>query len=251
MSEPWYKESFGPDYLRVYPHRGEDEAEQQLPLLLAELELTPGQRVLDLACGNGRHTRRLRSHSLEAFGMDLSDSLLKQAKLGHDGHGELPYVQGDMRFLPFTDQSFDAVVNLFTSFGYFESDEENRRVLEEIRRILRPKGGLLMDYLNPEIVIRDLVPRSESRRGDLHILQERTYDPVRSRVEKTITLTSEKPEETSIRTFRESVGLFPLRQMREFFEEAGMTVTRALGDFDGSDFSESSPRMILIGRRRS
>src|SRR5207248_726507 len=121
----WFEEWFGEDYLHIYQHRDETEAERAIELIATNLAGRRIDTVLDLACGAGRHTRVLRERWW-TVGLDLSMSLLKLARKESD---DAPYVRADMRELPFGDSSFDLVVNLFTSFGYFDDDSEHVRVL--------------------------------------------------------------------------------------------------------------------------
>ena len=121
----WFEEWFGEDYLHIYQHRDETEAERAIELIATNLAGRQIDTVLDLACGAGRHTRVLRERWW-TVGLDLSLALLRLARRESL---EAPYVRADMRELPFADESFDLVVNLFTSFGYFEDDSEHVRVL--------------------------------------------------------------------------------------------------------------------------
>ena len=130
---PWYKEWFGEEYLELYSHRDDSEAEEHADFV--ERQLGGGARptaVLDLACGAGRHTAALRRRGYRTLGLDLSLTLL--ARMRTQG---LPRVSGDMRRLPFQAESFDWVLNFFTSFGYFERERENFQVLEEIVNLKR------------------------------------------------------------------------------------------------------------------
>ena len=161
----WYEHWFGEEYLDLYPHRDDRDAEQLVDLLAARGVVRAGERVLDLACGAGRHAAALARLAARAVGFDLSLTLLRAAQ--RRGTGAL--VRGDMRVLAFRDRTFDAVVNLFTSFGYFESVGEDAAMLREVARVLRPGGHALFDLMNPEYVVSALVPQSEERRGGLQI----------------------------------------------------------------------------------
>src|SRR5437016_4273852 len=118
---PWYELLFGEDYLRHFrtpPERTAQEVEQ----ILQRLDLPPGSAVLDLCCGYGRHTIPLAQHGYRMTGQDLSDVLLQQARTDAEARGvHVQWVQSDMRRVPF-EKEFDAVINIWTSFGYLENE---------------------------------------------------------------------------------------------------------------------------------
>jgi len=125
----WYKDWFGEEYLELYAHRDAGEADRHVDFVVEHVGGAP-RAVLDLACGAGRHTAALRRRGLRTLGVDLSLVLLAHPP-------RVPAAAGDMRCLPFADASFDWVLNFFTSFGYFERERENFRVLEENVRLLK------------------------------------------------------------------------------------------------------------------
>lgn len=239
---PWYEKSFGEDYLLVYRHRNRDRADREVRAAAQWLDLNAGERVLDLCCGTGRHSIALDNLGLKVTGVDLSPVLLQVGMETSQGR-EIEYVQGDMRDLPFDDGSFDAVFNLFTSFGYFAEDAENEKVLSEIARVIRDQGRFLVDFLNRRAVEKSLVPRSEREEEGVRILEERWIDG--DFVRKKITVIDEKGE----RHYQERVKMYNRDRMVRMMKAAGLTVDSILGDFDGSPYSESdSPRMIITGR---
>jgi len=168
----WFEEWFGEDYLRIYQHRDESEAERAIELIAAHLPGGEIRGVLDLACGAGRHSKPL-CERWWTVGLDLSAALLRVARRDTP---DAPYVRADMRELPFADESFDLVVNLFTSFGYFEDDREHARVLARVRDAMKQDGTFVIDFLNASQVRRNLVPYDERVRllsaGDLERLLE-------------------------------------------------------------------------------
>lgn len=242
----WYKESFGEDYLDLYSHRDQSEADAHVAFVLGAFADGPRpESVLDLACGAGRHTAALRRRDLRALGVDLSLTLLTQRP-------DLPRVSGDMRCLPFADASFDWVLNFFTSFGYFETERENFRVLEEIVRLLTPGGRFLIDFLNKERVLASLEAsesrQEEGRRVDI----QRWYDPASSRINKRITLRRE-PEDGGVpappRTYLESVRAYTRQEVTVGLSWAGLEVTQLYGNFQGDPYHRDSERLIILGRK--
>src|SRR5262249_11630978 len=152
--DPWYASWFGEEYLALYPER--DDHEAALQALFARDVLAPyagrgAVPFLDLACGTGRHAVSLAEGGAVA-GLDLSLPLLATAR-GRGGDGRASYTRGDMRRLPFRSGIFGAVVNFFTSFGYFDEVRDDEGVLREIHRVLAPGGAFLSDVFNAERVV--------------------------------------------------------------------------------------------------
>ena len=245
----WYKTAFRFDYLRVYPHRNDEEARRQVDFLLERLDIAPPCDVLDLGCGDGRHSLELARRGYRVTGLDLSEELLERARRRSAEEGlDITFIQGDMRDPPGI-SAFDLVVNFFTSFGYFREDGENTRVLEAISRSLRPGGRFLMDYLNREYVISTLVPADSRTLGGMEVEQRRwiTGDPSEAgghvRINKHVRIREEGTE----RSYDESVRMYTLEELDAMMGRAGLKVTRTYGDFDGSPVSAEAPRNILIG----
>lgn len=235
----WFEEWFGADYLHIYQHRDETEAERAIELIATNLAGRRIDTVLDLACGAGRHTRVLRERWW-TVGLDLSMSLLKLARMESP---DSPYVRADMRELPFADESFDLVVNLFTSFGYFDDDSEHVRVLSCVCSSMKPGGTLVIDFLNASQVRRELVPYDERVENGITIEQRRAISPDDRFVEKTIRLRERGKE------YIERVRLLSPGDLQRMLIASGFEVVKLFGDYGGTDWSEDSPRTILFASR--
>ncbi|SFI87396.1 class I SAM-dependent methyltransferase [Thermoflavimicrobium dichotomicum] len=245
MNPEWYEQSFGEDYLIVYRHRNRAMATQEMQQVIQWLELTPSDHILDLCCGTGRHSITLAKQNLHVVGLDLSNTLLQRANQLTQQEGlNIPFVHGDMRQLPFVDDSFDVVLNLFTSFGYFREDDENQQVLREIVRVLRPEGRFLIDFLNREAVIRQLVPESEREEEGVWIREVRWIDG--DFVHKTIWIRDDRGE----RRYEERVKMYTYEKMVDMMTQAGMSVTASYGSFRGEPYQKDSKRMIIVGKVR-
>ena len=238
----WFRDWFGRAYLELYPHRDEEEAARAVALYRERTGLAAGARVLDLACGAGRHLQRLRAADLQAVGIDLSAPLLDAARARPGVDGSI--VRADMRRLPFAAGTFDGLVNFFTSFGYFLTPEEDIEVLREIRRVLRPGAPFLMDYLHAAWVIDRLDPESVGEINGTPVRQTRWVegDQVFKRIEIGGTAGRE-PE-----VYHERVRLYSPDALRTLLREQGLEATNTFGGYDGTPFRGDSARLLLMGR---
>ncbi|MGP3788305.1 class I SAM-dependent methyltransferase [Paenibacillus sp. 1A_MP2] len=240
----WYENSFGEDYLLVYKHRDSRGARNEIDQMISWLELSPEAKILDLCCGMGRHSLALQEAGYVVTGLDLSEALLREARK-QDGAEAINWLRGDMRALPL-EGGFDAVVNLFTSFGYFEEDDDHVQVLREICRVLKPGGKFVIDFLNPEFVVRHLVPHSVRNDGIFQIEEIRKIED--GYVKKQINI-SNKIDNTS-RQYHERVKLYSFDKFVELINNAGLQVDAVYGSYNKCNYSAfDSSRMILQGRR--
>jgi SAM-dependent methyltransferase len=233
----WFEEWFGEEYLQLYPHRDAAEAERAVALILERTGFVAGWRVLDVACGAGRHAQALEAAGARCVGLDLSMALLRVAR----GVTGAPLVRADMRALPVRPGSMDLTVNLFTSFGYFERDEEHTAALHEMVATLRPQGWFVIDFLNPPAVRARLVPRETARLDATAVSVTRSVSADGRYVCKTITTAGG-------RRFTERVRLFGAGEITAMLAGARVTVRHRFGDYDASPLAGDSPRTILFGQ---
>ena len=242
MTDPdveWFESWFGEDYIALYPHRNEAEAERAVALIAESLGDRTVRRVLDLACGSGRHSRYL-GRRWWTSGVDLSEVLLRLARK-NDTPARL--VRADIRELPYRNDSFDLVVNLFTSFGYFETDTEHETVIRDLSRVIRTGGTFVLDFLNERVVREQLVPRDETMVNGRIIEQRREISADGRFVVKHIDVTADDHH------FIERVRLFSREQLVSMLEEADFQIERSYGDYDGKPVGDRAPRVILFARR--
>lgn len=237
----WFRRWFGPEYLALYPHRDREEAERGVRLFLRHARLRSGARLLDVGCGPGRHLAAFRERGLDPVGLDLSASLLERAR--EVTGGATPLVRADMRRLPAAAATFDAATSYFTSFGYFRSPAEDRRVLAELRRVLRPGGPYLLDFLNAEQVRRHLVSEEEETVDGRTVRQTREIRD--GCVVKRIEI---RPDRGEPRVFHERVRLYEPDELVGMLDDASLPVEARYGDYEGGDHDEESPRFIAAGR---
>lgn len=241
----WYEESFGEDYLLVYKHRDVHGAYEEVHKMINWLKLREGADVLDLCCGMGRHSLALADAGLQVTGVDLSDVLLKEAQ-ELDTEQRVRWVHADMRKPPL-EGGFDAVVNLFTSFGYFPQDVEQLKVLRAIHHLLRPGGRFIIDFINTAYVKKHLVPHSDREDEGQRIEEFRRIQDGFVQKEIRITDIAARAEP---RIYKESVKLYSRKQLSDMIQEAGLQVDQVHGGYDEEEYDEqTSPRMIFVGHR--
>ncbi|MEX0890273.1 MAG: class I SAM-dependent methyltransferase [Balneolaceae bacterium] len=242
----WFEEWFdSPLYEWLYADRNEEEA-ARLALLIEEiLPLESYRKLLDLGCGRGRHSLTLAERGYHVTGLDLSEEAIRKAeKKARDRKlTQVSFLTGDMREpLPC---SFDAILNLFTSFGYFESDQENRRVLSSVSKMLRPGGIFFMDYLNAARVRTTYDPEGEGEfRGVRYSIRRYIEN---NTIHKEIIFRGNLVGGSQ--TYEEKVKLYDLQWFETGFAKEGLELLHTFGDYNGSDFlPRQSPRLVMVAR---
>lgn len=233
----WFEEWFGEEYLELYPHRDDRDADRLIDLIERTLAPAAGARVLDLCCGAGRHARALAGRGCRVVGVDLSRHLLLRAR----ATAHVPLVRSDVRELPFRSAAVDVAVNLFTSFGYFDSDEAHRDALAEMVRPVRAGGWFVIDFLNAAHVTAALVARETTDTAAGPVVVERWLDPDGRYVRKTITTPHG-------RQFMERVRLLTEPDLDGMLAVAGATVRHRFGSYGGDPIGPQHPRVILFAQ---
>lgn len=235
----WYEKWFGDEYLQVYQHRDEAEARAAVDLVLRHRAEVPGP-VLDLACGAGRHLAEFARRNVPAVGLDLSLPLLERAREFNPA-----VVRGDMRHLPFADQTFSLVASFFTSFGYFSDPEEDRAVVREVRRVLSHGGSFAFDFLNARRVRSSLPEADERMVSGMRIVQTRALTQGGTMVEKRIEI--HDPSDRLPRVFYERVRLYEPDELTAILEEEQLRPLHRFGDYLGAAPAGDAPRFIVTG----
>jgi SAM-dependent methyltransferase len=241
---PWYEGWFGSDaYDLVYNHRDETDAQQLVDLVEREVAPAPDAHIVDVGCGRGRHARIFARRGYRVTGIDLSEAAIADARDQARAEDlDTTFVQGDMRE-PLCEGCADGVVNLFTTFGYFEEDAENERALAAMATALRPGGWFLQDFLNTPQVVDTLRPSDRRTVNGITIEQRRWVED--DRINKEITLSRNGDAET----YRESVRLFTLDDLTAMYENVGLTLQATYGNYDGAPHTAESPRLLLYARK--
>ena len=248
MAELFDPGLFDEDYLHFYetildPDRSDEETE----IILGLGGLQPGMDVLDAPCGHGRLSNRLAERGLNVTGLDSSTLFLEVARKDAADRGvDVDYVEGDLREIPWQGR-FDALVNWFTSFGYFD-DDTNHEVLAGFRRALKPGGKLLLDTVNRERVMQ--VQNALPPGRPAVFIAERDDDLMVDKVEFDASNGCTLTERIIVRGGRVrrihfAVRTFTVPEIRDWLIAAGFSAFDALGS-EGEPFSISSSRLVIV-----
>ncbi len=234
----WYASWFDtPFYHILYKDRDYVEAETFMSSLTNYLNLPEHGKILDLACGKGRHSVYLNSIGYHVTGVDLSENSIKHAK---EFENETLNFNVHNMCKPYKEQ-FDAVFNLFTSFGYFDKDEDNLNTIKAIKANLNETGFGVIDFMNTEFIIDNLVPEDIKTVEGIDFHQKRYVKD--GHIIKDISFTTQGGDFK----FQERVRAFTLNDFKTLFEDAGVYLLDVFGDFKLNKFDKkTSPRLIMI-----
>jgi len=245
----WWRDYFDEIYLKIYSFLDNPEAnEKQADFIEKSLELMKKHKILDLACGQGRHAIELAKRGYNVVGLDYSGYLLKVAKERAEKEKvNVKFIRGDMRNLPFENE-FDAIYMFFTSFGYF-SDEDNFCVLKEVSKSLKKSGKFLIDLSNPFTVIKNFQYESWIlTKEDFLCLEQNEFDAkaMRTRTKRIVFRGGKKIDEKE-----HIVRLYMPSELSFLMELAGLKAIRFYGDWrDFSEFNENSRRLIIVAIKK-
>ena len=242
MSKKWYENWFNSPYYHIlYHQRNDEEAEFFLTNLLNHLQPDRSSSLLDMACEGGRHSIFLTKNGYDVTGFDLSLANIKYAKQFENDR--LRFFLHDMRFL-FYINYFDLALNLFTSFGYFETEKDHINALRSFRKSLKKDGLLVLDYFNTNKIVSNLTPEEVRHIDgiDFHI-NKKVFD---GSIVKSIAFHHGKQDFL----FREEVRAFTQADFARMFEKSGLVIQEQFGDYSLSGFDEqTSDRIIFICRK--
>ncbi len=235
----WFEEWFNTSYYHtLYQHRNEDEAKQFIQTLFDFLALEKNATCLDLACGKGRHSKVIHDCGYNVLGADLSANSIEIAKDYENAN--LSFLVHDMREV-IQGWEFDVIVNLFTSFGYFDDNSDNLKVLKSIKAMLKPKGSVVIDFLNAEKVITNLVKDETKTIDGIAFNLQRWNDE--NHVFKKIEFT-DKGKDYS---FTERVQALKLSDFEYLLSKSGFKIEHTFGNYLLEPFSSStSDRLVII-----
>ena len=244
---PWWTTYFDASYLLEFePLFDESISRAEVTRLIELLELPSGARILDCPCGQGRHAHLLAEAGYDVTGIDYSQELLDIAKQRGTGK-RLRYRRGDMRSLPAAwSGRFDAVLNLFTSFGFFDDAADDAKVIQQFARVLVPGGRLVWYGGSRDGVVARWVGRDSWTTNDgTSVSHERAFDPVSGML--TIQTTWRGPSGAGQRFHR--IRLYTATRLAELCTIAGLTVEAVYDGLENRPLRRTSAEMLLIARK--
>jgi len=246
VRKEWFRDWFSsPFYHRLYFERDEREAEEFIHKLVHFLQASPGSRIVDIACGRGRHSCILAKMGFDVTGFDLSFESIDYANQFRSDN--LNFYQHDMRY-PFWVNYFDYAFNFFTSFGYFRTRRENDDAIRTIAQAIKPKGIFVMDYLNVHYAEDHLVHKSEKEIDGVNFYMTKWFDE--THFYKKIIIEDEQLKHPL--EFTEKVAKFTLGDFNDMFSFYHLQIQEVFGDYQlGSYDVKKSPRLIMMAKKRS
>lgn len=245
----WYRRFFGERYLEALGrHIEEARTVEEVGFVEKILALEPKARILDLCCGHGRHSVELAARGYSVVGLDFDAPSLERAREVAETKGvEVEFIQRDMRDIPFK-REFDASINMFTAFGYLESEGEDLKVLQAVSEALKPSGKFLLDAINREWLMRNYQPRgwSENTEGG-RLLEEREFNLLTSR--NNVRWIYIKPDGSTWET-RHSLRVYTLTELARMLKTVGLGVEALYGGFDEGPYTLDSRRLIILALKR-
>ena len=241
----WFSDWFNSSYYHtLYQHRDDSEAFQFIDNLLAYLKPLPHATMLDIACGKGRHSKALFDAGFDVTGIDLSPASIDAASnMKTNG---LQFFCHDMRET-FRQNYFDYAFNFFTSFGYFNTDQEHQLAINAMSNNLKEGGTLVLDYLNVGIVDKDVEEATETRidEFDFHIKKWQDHLFLYKGIKVMETVAHQE-----LGVFEERVRKYSLQDFRGFMQNAGLNIVTTFGNYQLEAYEpERSDRLIIVAQK--
>ena len=243
----WFEDLYNRQiFFDLYAEEDIRKAPKEVDGVVKILGLKPGQSILDVCCGYGRHSIELARRGYRVTGIDLSPKQIAVARRrAKEEDLTINFLIGDAREMEFQNK-FDITLNLFLSFGYFKDDAENLKMLEKIASATVSNGKFLMDLWNREKEIRDFRSKEVEEHNGIKIEKRWSFDPWEGRLnwENTVFFPDGRRER-----WKQSIRAYTLVELKRMLNEVGFRLERVFGDLNGSEYTIDSPNMILISRR--
>ena len=238
----WFASWFdSPYYHTLYKNRDEKEAQVFIDNLITHLQIPKGSKLIDIACGKGRHAKYFSQKGMDVIGVDLSPNSIASAK--ENANATLQFAVHDMREV-YQENNFDVVTNLFTSFGYFEDNTDEQKAINAMASNLKSEGFLIIDFMNVKKVIANLV-----------LEEQKTIDGILFNISRKaenghIIKDIEIINGTEKQHFQEKVKAITLADYSNFISKAGLKIIDIFGNYKLDSFNKkTADRLILICKK--
>lgn len=245
----WYKIFFQKFYLKVY----QDilpclDTKKEVDFIEKILKLPQGSEILDLCGGYGRHGIPLAKKGLKVYLLDLNKDFLKKAKEeAKKQKVKIQTIHSDLRKIPFSNK-FDAVINVFNSFGYLENDRENEKVIEAVVKSLEPNGLFLIDIINGDWLKNNSRSKSQRRTGNLLITECVKFNPKTKK--NIVSLKIINTKNHKIQYASQTLRLYTFNDLKKLLTDNGLKIVKKYGGFNEERFlSKFSKRIILLTKK--
>ncbi|MHC4573847.1 MAG: class I SAM-dependent methyltransferase [Planctomycetota bacterium] len=245
--KPWYERDDFWETLRpvLFSTERIESAGEQVEQVISLMDMQPGLSICDLACGVGRHSLELARRGLRVTGVDRTEVYLREAKEKAAAEGlDIEFIKEDMRNFRRPD-SFDVVISLFTSFGYFEEASDNERVLANVYASLKSNGKLLLEMIGKEVLARTFRPRDWREEGGVTVLEEREVAEHWSRIENRWILLSDGQRSE----YEFSHWLYSAAELCDMLGRCGFCGVEVYGNLSSSPYDHKAERLVVLARR--
>ena len=242
--DDWFMNWFNSRYYHIlYKSRNKNEASDFIKTIISTLSLNPNNSVLDLGCGNGRHSISLSNHFKLVHGIDISSENISLAS--ENKKENLKFFISDMRNFD-TNTKYDCIFNLFTSFGYFKKNEDNLKVLKSCYHHLNKNGLLFIDFLNSEQIKKNINGLKESK--DISGIRFNIHKQI---IDNYVVKNIGIKDWEATYNFQEKVQLFKIKDFKKMFEISGFEIISIYGDYQMNPYELNSSRLILCAKKIS
>ena len=242
--DDWFINWFNSKYYHIlYKSRNKNEASNFIQTIISTLSLKSNNSVLDLGCGNGRHSISLSNHFKLVHGIDISSENISLAS--ENKKENLKFFISDMRNFD-TNTKYDYIFNLFTSFGYFKKNEDNIKVLKSCHYHLNKNGLLFIDFLNSEQIKKNIDGLKESK--DIGGIRFKIHKKI---IDNYIVKNIGIKDGEANYNFQEKVQLFKIEDFKKMFEISGFEIISSYGDYQMNPYYPNSNRLILCAKKIS
>jgi SAM-dependent methyltransferase len=247
VNVPWYVQHFDLNYLEHLKSIPAEQTRREVDFICDQLALPENASVLDLCCGPGRHAIELARRGYRVTGQDLSQAYVDEARKEAGRAGvEVNWICADMREIPL-EHKYNACYIWYSSYGYLETDEDDLRVLARICQVLSPGGRLIVDVMSQAFLIRNFTPFSWQPFSDGSVLLERLHYNMLSG-HNCLEVTAIRPDGERIAA-NIRIRMYTFSEIARMLAVAGLRPVDACGDIDGSEYTISSPRMIVLAEK--